>query len=1684
MTTEEPDRAPFGADDGVVLSVAFSPDGILVASGSEDGDVRVRDARTGHQVAHLLSDNEAVWSMAFSPDGAVLAVGEEDGSVRTWDWRTGEERVLLTGDIGVVLAVAFDHSGALRAAGAEDGTVRLWHQAASEPAKLADDAGEVVSAAFSPDGSVVAVGWDSGLRLWDVRTGDSPSAFADAGAVQSVAFSPDGSVLAIGGKDESVQFWDLSVGRERDKVSANGVMVESLAFSPDGALLAVGGRNGSVQLLDALTGGTRMVLAGHDGWVSSMGFSPDGTMLVTGGGRDGTVRLWDVRTGEQRSYRGVSGVRGGARDIEQELADATRAVEADPSSVGALVARAEILRDMGGLDEALVDAEQAIAADPLSRGAVLARARILRDMGRFDEALAAVDRMVDGESADAAAYLDRARILQSMERLDEALAEADRAVGLSSDPETEYTAPAEVAAATTPPVVDDDVQFTVYRPQALFGGEWARLLVFAHKTGLVEKPGQAPVDPVEEVQARARAHFGGVPPRPVAADAEYQLAHGAQLRIVPDLPGILCNPPYARVDWWEPVHEVMFRLLAGAELAGTVVHGAVRVWCGPLIVGEVSIAMQVVAGGADMQALPMPEPEPVRRYRKIFPSYSHQDGAIVDLFGEAARALGDQYLQDILALRTGERWDERLRQLIEDADVFQLFWSRNSMRSQYCRDEWEHALALQRPLFVRPLYWEDPLPEDPGEELPPAALRRLHFVKVLGTQPDAIPPLAYPLQKEPRLRLFINYRREDTWGQALLLHQRLAERFGSENVFLDVHSLQPAMSALREIRPQAGSSTVFLALIGSRWLSVMKERAQAAITGSAEDHVQSEIEYALRRDSGFTVIPVLVGDAVPFSGQGLPRSLQPLTNIELERVRPARFGEDLAHLIQRLEAIALARPAAPDMAQMRGPLPVPSAPLASSSRSALRPDDDHYELVLQRMVDEGSLVPFLGPRLTGRQAGSREGSGSPPDADELAGGLATRFGVELVRSDLPAVAQYLYMTVGRPDLYRTMKQILTADCQPGPVHRFLAQLPRRLEELGVEKRYQLIVSTNFDAALEQAFDDEGEPYDLAIHMASGQDEGKFVHFPYRDTPVPIAEPNRYGMFPIGDYGELERTVIVKIHGAVDGDVNGYRWRDNYVVTEDDYIDYLSRSPIENLIPVQVLDKLRNSHGLFLGYTVREWNLRVFLKRIWEGRRIEARSWAVGSRPDALEKKLWAHADVEFYAADPAEYVRCLKERLGRAAGRPRASERRAVTATGTIRDTLVPDSPYVGLTFFTQENAPFFFGRDAERTALISNLRASRLTLLHAQAGAGKSSLLRAGVAARLGGLAQRSLQQRGTAQHIPVVFSSWQDNPTYELIREIRTAVTPFVSGTWQSEFPHDRLDEAIEVASRAADATLLVMLDQFEEYLPNRSVEPTPGRFADELARCVNRADLPANFLIAIRDDAYASLGDLFQGRITNIYGNYLPLGHLDRESARLAIERPIASFNELHRKEPPVEIEQDLVDTVLGQLRPSSFAPGQGGICRPGGAADGDDVAAPCLQVVMKRIWELELSRGSRRLRMQTLEALGGAQTILDSHLDRALGGLADEERDAAADMFRHLVTPSGIKIAESVPELAQQTGHSEDQVGSLLEKLDHQGIVRPIPAAPGRDPMRFRRYEISHDVLGPPLMAWAGITKQTR
>jgi CHASE2 domain-containing sensor protein len=397
--------------------------------------------------------------------------------------------------------------------------------------------------------------------------------------------------------------------------------------------------------------------------------------------------------------------------------------------------------------------------------------------------------------------------------------------------------------------------------------------------------------------------------------------------------------------------------------------------------------------------------------------------------------------------------------------------------------------------------------------------------------------------------------------------------------------------------------------------------------------------------------------------------------------------------------------------------------------------------------------------------------------------------------------------------------------------------------------------------------------------------------------------------------------------------------------------------------------------------------------------------------------------------------------------------------------------PYVGLDYFVEDDAGLFFGRDGERKRIIGNLRASRLTLLYAESGVGKTSLLRAGVSARIRQLAARSIADRGSAHYVPVVFSSWRDDPTPGLIAAIEAAVRPLLSDDEELALPRDALEHALERVAKAVDATPLVILDQFEEHF---LYEPDgDDGFDDDLARCVNRRDLRANFLIAVREDAYSLIGSRFKARIPDVYGNYLHLDFLDERAAREAVLEPVRAFNErLDADTPHFEVEGALVDAVLEQVRRGRVNIGDGG-------APDVETAGPArvetayLQLVMKRLWDEEVAAGSHRLRLETLEHLGGADTIVHGHLDDVLAKLPEDQRDAAATAFRFLVTSSGRKIALSSEELREFSDADGAALEPALEHLERERIVRPVPS---EERGGVARHEIYHDVLAPAILDW--------
>jgi WD40 repeat protein len=409
---------------------------------------------------------------------------------------------------------------------------------------------------------------------------------------------------------------------------------------------------------------------------------------------------------------------------------------------------------------------------------------------------------------------------------------------------------------------------------------------------------------------------------------------------------------------------------------------------------------------------------------------------------------------------------------------------------------------------------------------------------------------------------------------------------------------------------------------------------------------------------------------------------------------------------------------------------------------------------------------------------------------------------------------------------------------------------------------------------------------------------------------------------------------------------------------------------------------------------------------------------------------------------------------------------------------ILQECPYKGLTPYTEEDAAFFFGREADTELVIGNLMSSRLTLHYGPSGVGKSSVLRAGVIRQLRDDSNRELAERGVRDFIVASFAAWRDDPVAGLVARIRASLTEALGDNAGDSGPPSSLPELFEW-TRRHDLELLLILDQFEEYFLYHAQDGGAGSFAVEFPRALNRADLRVNFLIAIREDALARL-DRFEGRVPNLFDNYLRLEHLDREAARAAIEGPIRQYNKLFAgRGRPIGIEPELVEALLDQVTTGRVVIGQAGrglVEAPEETAAEGRIETPYLQLVMTRLWAEATRAGSDVLRLEVLDRLGGAERIVRTHLDEAMQALPPGEQDVAARVFHHLVTPSGTKIAHTASDLAEYEDVPERELTGVLEKLAGGSvrILRPV-ASPAGAPDQHR-YEIFHDVLAAAILDW--------
>ena len=402
--------------------------------------------------------------------------------------------------------------------------------------------------------------------------------------------------------------------------------------------------------------------------------------------------------------------------------------------------------------------------------------------------------------------------------------------------------------------------------------------------------------------------------------------------------------------------------------------------------------------------------------------------------------------------------------------------------------------------------------------------------------------------------------------------------------------------------------------------------------------------------------------------------------------------------------------------------------------------------------------------------------------------------------------------------------------------------------------------------------------------------------------------------------------------------------------------------------------------------------------------------------------------------------------------------------------------PYPGLAAYgdDDEAAGLFFGRAAERDLVIANLRAARLTVLHGHSGVGKSSLLRAGVVNRLRELDAARDPDDGEPGTTVVIVDDWSGDPVARLIAQIR-ALTPGAIGADEPPAAGHResLLEALGDYRASHHGGVLLIFDQFEECL---RVQQRRARELDEIiAMLVGDPRTSVRVLIAVRDDRLGDL-DRFGARIPGLLGNMLRLGPLSPDAALEAIEGPVlryaaSSHEDLAGHE--VALEAGLAETVRDELvmldrRRSDDAATSG--------ANRDPRMEPALlQLVMRRLWDEDIAREQgTEIRRATLARLGGADTIIATHLATALDRLPPADQVLADEMLRFLVTPSGTPTCLTARDLSDYTRRPEHRIEALAETLSRPParILRgTAPAGSGTT----GGYELP-ELLADPALEW--------
>lgn len=297
LTSSDLRHSTFAETLGIVFTVAFSPDGTLIATGDAEGGLRLWQVAEGKLLLNLTGHLGWVWSVAFSGDSKTLASCSSDKTIRIWDVKTGQCLQILRGHVGSIWSVALSDDGQLLASGGDEATIKLWQVGSGECLQsLAGHTGRILSVALKNQ-TLASGSADGTVRLWNLATGKcQQQLLSHTDRVWSVAFNPNGSMLASGSADHTIKLWDTATGTCLNTLQDHNDRIRSVVFSFDGKTLASSSDDQTVRLWNIQTGECLTTLHGHTNSIFSVTFHING-QIIASGSADQTVRFWNVNTG-------------------------------------------------------------------------------------------------------------------------------------------------------------------------------------------------------------------------------------------------------------------------------------------------------------------------------------------------------------------------------------------------------------------------------------------------------------------------------------------------------------------------------------------------------------------------------------------------------------------------------------------------------------------------------------------------------------------------------------------------------------------------------------------------------------------------------------------------------------------------------------------------------------------------------------------------------------------------------------------------------------------------------------------------------------------------------------------------------------------------------------------------------------------------------------------------------------------------------------------------------------------------------------------------------------------------------------------------------------------------------------------------------------------------------------------